>query len=97
MAGCAEQVFEGVTSEHFRQFAAKAQGMGMPDLAGAGHRGEATESGVTIRWAFEPQASVLRVQCMDAPFLLPCGLINGKIKEAITAVLGSGGAAQEQA
>jgi hypothetical protein len=40
------------------------------------------------------------VQCTETPMLLPCGLINAKIKEAVTSVLqktDTGGAAPLQA
>ena len=95
MAACEEQGFSGVTSEHFATFAARAEEMGMPGLAGAGHSGQASRSGVTIRWAFDPQTQTLTVQCTESPMLLPCGLINGKIREAVAAVLGHSGSPPE--
>ena len=87
MAACEEQGFSGVTSEHFASFADKAAAMGMPSLKGHAPSGQATEAGVTIRWEFNAEARTLTVQCTEAPMLLPCGLINAKIKEAVTAVL----------
>ncbi len=100
MAACEEQGFSGVTSEHFASFAAKAESLGMPGLNGHQNSGQATKSGVTIRWDFNPADGTLKVQCTESPMLLPCALINAKIKEAVTAVLretGMGGAAPEQA
>jgi hypothetical protein len=100
MPACEEQGFSGVTSEHFASFAAKAESLGMPGLGGQQHSGQATESGVTIRWEFNQKAGTLKVQCTETPMLLPCGLINAKIKEAVTSVLqktDTGGAAPLQA
>ena len=83
MAQCEEQGFSGVTSEHFATFIAKAEEMGIPGLAGKGNSGEASRAGVTIRWNFNPETRMLTVQCTDSPMLLPCALINSKIREAV--------------
>ena len=83
MAHCEEQGFSGVTSEHFGMFLAKAEELGIPGLAGKGNSGEASRAGVTIRWEFKPETNTLTVQCTDSPMLLPCTLINSKIREAV--------------
>ncbi len=83
MAQCEEQGFSGVTGGHFAMFLAKAEEMGIPGLAGKGNSGEASRAGVTIRWAFTPETQTLTVQCTDSPMLLPCALINSKIREAV--------------
>ena len=87
MAECDEQVFQGVTNEHLGKFLAKGQELGMPKLEGNGNSGEASHSGVTIRWNFNPEANTLAVQCTRSPMLLPCSLINGKIKDAVAWVM----------
>ena len=100
MAACEEQGFSGVTSKHFASFAAKAESLGMPGLSGQQNTGQASKSGVTIRWEFNPDAGTLKVQCTESPMLLPCALINAKIKEAVEAVLrdtGMSSATPEQA
>lgn len=89
---CEELRFSGVTLEHFARFAEKAQAMGMPGLAGRGPAGEVTEMGVTLRWAFVAEQGTLTIQCMKSPMLLPCALINAKIKEQVEAVLQETGA-----
>ena len=90
MAHCEEQGFSGVTSEHFSMFIEKAGQMGIPGLAGQGNSGQASRSGVTIRWNFNPETKTLSVQCTDSPMLLPCALINSKIREAVAYVMGQG-------
>jgi hypothetical protein len=93
MAACEEQGFTGVTSGHFATFAEKAASLGMPGLQG--HSGQASRSGVTIRWEFNAAEKTLTVQCTEAPMLLPCALINAKIRDAVTAVLRDTGMGDE--
>lgn len=93
MAACEEQGFSGITSEQFATFVEKAESMGIPGLKGQGNSGQASRSGVTIKWAFDPEAKSLKVQCTESPMLLPCGLINGKIREAVAYVINQTGAA----
>ncbi len=88
MAQCEEQVFSGVASEHVAMFLAKGQQFGLPGLAGAGHSGQTSYSGFSLRWDYNPEAKTLAVQCTDSPMLVPCSLINGKIKDAVASVLG---------
>ena len=97
MAACEEQGFSGVTSEHFATFLEKAESMGIPGLQGKGNSGQASKSGVTIQWGFDPEAKTLKVQCTESPMMLPCGMINGKIREAVEAVMNRTGMATEQA
>ena len=96
MAQCEEQRFEGVTGEHFAGFLTKGEELGLPPLSGDGHSGEATHMGVKICWTFDEAAQRLTVQCVQAPMLLPCTLINGKIREAVQSVLAHGGAGAEE-
>ena len=93
MAQCEEQGFSGVTSEHFGMFLEKAESLGIPGLAGKGNSGEASKGGVTIRWSFDPAAKNLTVQCTESPMLLPCAMINNKIREAVQEVLAHSGMA----
>jgi hypothetical protein len=89
---CEEQSFSGVTVGHFARFAERARSMGMPTFEGQGPVGEVTEMGVTLRWAFVAEQGTLTIQCMKSPMLLPCALINAKIKEQVEAVLQETGA-----
>ncbi len=92
MAECQEQGFSGVTGEHFNMFLAKAEQLGIPGLANGGPSGQASHSGVTIRWNYNAEAKTLSVQCTESPMLLPCALINNKIQAAVASVLGTAGA-----
>ena len=88
MAQCEEQGFKEITPEQFALFLAKGEQMGLPGLAGKGPSGEASHSGVTIRWNYDAAGKTLHVQCTESPTLLPCTFINSRIKEAVASVLG---------
>lgn len=80
MGGCATQIFTNVTQQRFNCLVAKAAAAG---ITINGNSGQATQSGVTIRWAFDPVAQTLEFQCMSAPFLVPCGIINSKVHDLV--------------
>ena len=96
MAGCEEQTFSGVRGEHVRFFLAKAEQFGLSGLAEQGNSGEVSEKGFSLRWHFTPETGVMTVQCTKAPMMLPCSMINGRIREAIASLLGSTPGAAEQ-
>jgi hypothetical protein len=97
MAKCEEQGFSGVTSAHFGAFIQKAASLGMPGLDGKGPKGQASAGGFTLGWDFDEATSTLKVQCLEAPMLLPCAMINAKIREAVAEVLASTNLAAEPA
>ena len=41
--------------------------------------GEQSKSGFTLRWSYDPDAQTLEIQCLQKPFLVPCGVVNGRI------------------
>jgi hypothetical protein len=45
-------------------------------------RGEASKRGFTLKWAYEVREQTLQIQCSKKPFLVPCGVVNGRIKNA---------------
>ncbi len=91
MAGCDEQVFSGVRAEHVAQFLEKGAQFGVSGLDGAGNSGEASHSGFSLRWHYDPEAGTLAVQCTKSPMFVPCSLVNSKIKQALDSVLASSG------
>jgi hypothetical protein len=80
MAGCASQTFSGITQARFDCLVQKAQAS---DLAISGNVGVTSKDGITISWNFDPVSQTLELQCTDAPFLLPCETINGRINELV--------------
>jgi hypothetical protein len=47
----------------------------------------ASQSGFTVTWNYDPVAGVLEIQCVSAPFLVPCSTINGRIHEMVESVI----------
>jgi hypothetical protein len=42
-------------------------------------QGEESKSRFRLRWAYDPDARTLEIQCLDKPFVFPCGVVNGRI------------------
>jgi hypothetical protein len=42
--------------------------------------GEAGKKGFTLKWTYNPGEQTLQIQCSDKPFLVPCGVVNDRIK-----------------
>ncbi len=87
MAGCDEQLFQGVTREHLQKFVARGAQFGLPTSGPPADHGEVTYMGVTVHWRYNADAQTLSVQCIKSPMLVPCTMINNQIKEAVSAVL----------
>ena len=77
---CAEQIFTGVTQESFNCLAAKAQAAGIPIN---GNSGQASQSGVTVSWSFDPGSQRLSIHVLRLPLLVPCGIANSKIHDFV--------------
>jgi hypothetical protein len=42
-------------------------------------QGEDSKSGFRLAWSYDPSAQTLEIQCLDKPFIVPCGVVNGRI------------------
>jgi hypothetical protein len=80
---CAKQTFTGLTPDQFTALTAKAVASG---LSLSGNAGQASKDGFTVSWTYDPIARVLEIQCLSAPFLVPCSSINGKIHDLVESV-----------
>jgi len=87
MPGCEAQTFNSVTTQQFAYLAQKAQEE--TGLVLAGNSGEASAQGITIKWNFDPASQVLTIECIDKPFLMPCGIISSTIQNLVESCLGS--------
>jgi hypothetical protein len=81
---CAKQTFTGLTPDQFTALAAKGAASG---LAVSGNQGQATKNGFKVTWNYDPTAGVLEIQCVSAPFLVPCSTINGRIHDLVDSVI----------
>jgi len=77
---CVEQNFTGFTPERFDCLVQKAEAAGI-DITG--NSGTASRDGIEITWNFDPTAQTLIIQCIAAPPLVPCGMINTKIRSLV--------------
>ena len=77
---CAKQTFTGVSQDQFDCLAKQAVANGLPI---SGNGGEATKSGFTISWKYDPTSQILEIECLSAPFLVPCSIVNGKIHDLV--------------
>ena len=87
MAGCDEIRVPAVSREHYDLFLKRGAQMGLPSLAAQGDSGEAKQSGVTVQWQYLAEQQVLVVQCTEAPALLPCAMIDTRIREVLASVM----------
>jgi hypothetical protein len=69
------------------QFAALAAKGAASGLALSGNQGQAAKNGFTVTWNYDPAAGVLEIQCVSAPFLVPCSTINGRIHDLVDSVI----------
>jgi hypothetical protein len=89
---CAKQTFTGLTPDQFTSLTAKAAANG---LSLSGNAGQASKDGFTVWWNYDPAAAVLEIQCLSAPFLVPCSTINGKIHDLVDSCLNPNPQAQQ--
>ena len=87
MAGCDEIRVPAVSREHYQLFLQRGAQMGLPSLAAQGDSGKAQQSGVTVQWNYLAEQQVLVVRCTEAPALLPCAMIDTRIREVLASVM----------
>jgi hypothetical protein len=47
----------------------------------ASDHGEASERGFTLKWTYDAAERTLLIQCSKKPFLVPCGIVNNRIRD----------------
>ncbi|HTV82262.1 MAG TPA: hypothetical protein VME18_06395 [Acidobacteriaceae bacterium] len=82
--------FRGVTRAIFARLRKKAKQNG---IAVAYPTGECVKDGVKIHWKYDPDAELLEVECIHAPFWIDPACMNKELCEEIELELGSGRAA----
>ena len=45
--------------------------------------GQAADKGFTIGWNYDAGGRTLTITCLDKPFFVPCGVINGQIAKLV--------------
>jgi hypothetical protein len=82
MSQCAQQIFQNITPDRWAAIQAKAAQHNI-DLSS--DSGETTQRGLTFIWAYNSSDATLMIQCLDYPFGLTCGMINGRLHDLIDA------------
>lgn len=82
--------FRGVTSKIFKRLRRKAKQNGIAVVRPAG---EAVKDGVKIQWKYDPEAQLLEVGCVSAPFWMDTERVTRKLSEEIESIVGPGRAA----
>jgi hypothetical protein len=42
-------------------------------------QGQDSKSGFTLTWTYDSSAQTLEIQCLEKPFIVPCGVISTRI------------------
>jgi len=82
---CTKQTFSSVTQAQFDCLLKKAAENNLPMN---GFSGKASQSGFTVSWTYNAANQTLDIQCLEAPFLVPCSVINGRIHDMVEGCLG---------
>jgi hypothetical protein len=82
--------FRGITRAIFARLRKKATQNGISVVRPAG---EAVKDGVKIQWKYDPDAELLEVECVKAPFWMDAARVNRQLSQEIQATLGSDRAA----
>lgn len=87
MAKCPPQTFSAFTSECIQALQAKVQSAGVSpeETTGPKTSGTASRAGFGIEWQYDPPSQTLTIQCVSAPFFVPCKLITAQIDSWIRA------------
>ncbi|MBT9332655.1 hypothetical protein [Paracidobacterium acidisoli] len=82
--------FRGITRAIFARLQKKAKRNGIPV---PGPAGEAVKDGARIQWKYDPEAELLEVECVRAPFWIDAARVNRKLSQEIEDTAGPGQAA----
>jgi hypothetical protein len=75
--GCEGLRFSGVDASQWTQ--AKETISSKYGMSIESEHGQQSKSGFTLKWSYDPAAQTLEIQCLEKPFLIPCGVVNGQI------------------
>ncbi|HEX3464259.1 MAG TPA: hypothetical protein VHS78_09465 [Candidatus Elarobacter sp.] len=78
---CDPQTFDQITPQVWTYIQSEIQRQ--LGITVTSNSGEASAKGFTVGWTYDPAAQALTVTCLDKPFFVPCGVINGQVAKAI--------------
>jgi len=80
MSHCPEIALSEITAEKYQSLLATAKSQGL-DLTG--ETGSTTYQGMDFTWTYSPAAQSLAIQCTNKPMLIPCSMIESRIRSLI--------------
>ena len=80
MSSCPAMTFTEIGPEKYQSLLATAKSQGL-DLTG--ETGSTTYQGMDFTWTYSPAAQSLAIQCTNKPLLVPCSMIESKIRSLI--------------
>ncbi len=81
MSGCPEIVLDGLTPEKYAALLEAAQKQG---ISLSGDAGTTEYSGMQFQWSYDAASGTLRMQCTEKPFMIPCHMIEQKIRQLVS-------------
>jgi hypothetical protein len=87
MAGCDGLTFRGVTRKGWNAIKQAAASYGIS----GGDVGQASTQGFSVSWRYDEASKTLRIQCVDAPEIIPCAQINARLRTTLGQVVADAG------
>jgi hypothetical protein len=75
-----QQVFSGITLNHYAKLTEKARANG---IAMNGNSGSASKYGVELEWNYEPEAQQLTVKCLRTPVFVSVATVYSQLREMV--------------
>lgn len=81
---CDTLTFTGITQAQFSELEQKGADAG---VAVSGNSGEASHSGVTIAWNYDPATLTLTLTCTHKPFIVGCEYVNSQLTKLVQSLI----------
>ena len=78
---CDPQTFDQIAPQAFDLMKSEVQRQ--LGITIAADRGEASAKGFAVSWNYDRAAQRLTITCLEKPFIVPCGMINGQVAKLI--------------
>jgi hypothetical protein len=87
MAGCDGLTLKGVSRNGWNAIKRAASSYGIS----GGDTGQAATQGFSVAWHYDEGSKTLRIQCVDAPAMIPCSQINARLQSTLGQVVADAG------
>jgi hypothetical protein len=87
MAGCNGLTLKGVSRNGWNAIKRAAATYGIS----GGDVGQGSSQGYSVAWSYDEKSKTLRIQCVDAPAIVPCSQINARLQSVLGQVVADAG------